>query len=262
MPAIDLVDARLQLHWAVQVLARFGDAHVPARPDFSHSALTWDPEGRRFRTEVDPGGRRLEFDPVGFSYRLSVGGTEEASFALTGATLDGALRWLASLPGESGRLEIGEPDVVSHSVADGGRFDPDAADLEALADWFHQAHQALSAVRLARPAASPVRCWPHHLDIAVLISLDGADADPETARSVGAGMTPGDGTYPEPYWYVTPWPYPGAPELPELPSGATWHTDGWVGAVLRGEDTVTAGDEGLARYLVVAIDACEALAGT
>jgi hypothetical protein len=257
-----MIDARLQLHWAVQVLARFGDAHVPARPDFSHSALTWDTDQRRFRTEADPEGRRLEFDPVAFSYRLSGGDDGEAVFELTGGTLDEALTWLSSLQGESTRLEIGEPDVPAHPVADGARFDPDVADLEALADWFHQAHQALSTVRQARAAASPVRCWPHHLDIAVLIPLDGPDADPEEARSVGAGMTPGDGTYPEPYWYVTPWPYPVAPELSPLPSGAGWHTDGWIGAVLRGEDVIAAGEEGLGRYLAAAIDACEALAGT
>ena len=256
-----MIDARVQLHWALQVLARFGDVHVPARADFSHSALLWDPERRRFQTEIDPGGRRLAFDPVAFSYRLLAGNAGEASFALGGATLDEALTWLSSLPGESATLEVGEPDIPAHLVGSGGRFDPDGTDLGSLAARFHEAHQALTAVRQARPDASPVRCWPHHLDIAVLIALDGPDADSETARSVGAGMTPGDGTYPEPYWYVTPWPYPEARDLPALPSGAAWHTDGWIGAVLRGEDAATAGEEGLARYLAAAIAACEVLAG-
>lgn len=258
-----MIDARIQLHWAVQLLARFGDAHVPARPDFSHSALTWDLERRRFQSEADPGGRRLGFDPVTFSYQLVTSAAEhDRSFALLGATLEEAVTWLSSLPGESAPLEIGDPDIPSHAVGDGARFDPDRADLESLTSWFHGAHQALGSVRKARPNASPVRCWPHHLDIAVLIPLDGPDADPEEARSVGAGMTPGDGTYSEPYWYVTPWPYPAAPALPPLPHGATWHTDGWIGAVLRGEEAVAASEEDVARYLGVAIEACEALAGS
>ncbi len=50
-------------------------------------------------------------------------------------------------------------------------------------------------------------------------------------------MSPGDGSYAEPYWYVTPWPYPAAERLPELDTGR-WHTDGWVGAVLTGTEVV------------------------
>jgi hypothetical protein len=101
-------------------------------------------------------------------------------------------------------------------------------------------------VSIAEEGASPVRVWPHHFDIAVLIELGAEDdrpVDPEEARSVGVGMTPGDDSYPDPYWYVTPWPYPAATGLPKLPPPGAWHTDGWVGAVLGAADLVGAGDE-------------------
>ncbi len=266
-PLEGLVDARLQLHWAIQLLARFGDAHIEARPDYSHSALTWNPATRRFRTEPDPSGRRLEFDLAGLVYRLTGGDGNVPEFALRGHTIDEAFDWLASLPGEDGQLELGEPDVPSHPVSAGATFDANPADAAELSVWFHGAHVALEGVRAAQAAVSPVRCWPHHFDIAILITLDAPDVepDPEKARSVGAGMTPGDSTYGEPYWYVTPWPYPANPDLsvlPSLASGAIWHTEGWIGGVLHGQQAVVAGSDGIANYLESAVRACTEMAGT
>ena len=46
------------------------------------------------------------------------------------------------------------------------------------------------------------------------------------------GLSPGDSSYGEPYFYVTPWPYPDSPAPPPLPAGAAWHRTGWFGAVL------------------------------
>jgi hypothetical protein len=263
---LSAIDARIQLHWAAQLLARFGDAHVEARPDYSHSALTWNPESRRFRTEPDPSGRRLELDIAGVTYLLSGPGYASAEFSLRGHTLPEAFDWLESQPGEQGRLLLGEPDVPAHPVSTGAAFDPDPGQAAELAGRFHDAHMALTELRTVNPTASPVRCWPHHFDIAVLIPLDSPDVepDPEKARSVGAGMTPGDTTYSDPYWYVTPWPYPESPDLsalPELPSGANWHTEGWIGAVLIGDAVVRAGADGVTRYLNSAVDACAAMAG-
>ena len=78
--------------------------------------------------------------------------------------------------------------------------------------------------------------WPHHFDLATLISLQG-----ET--TVGVGFSPGDGSYPEPYWYVSPWPYPeNTPEWP-LESGGRWHTQGFTAAVLTGSDALQSADQ-------------------
>ncbi|MFQ5529020.1 MAG: hypothetical protein ACE5FP_01600 [Gemmatimonadota bacterium] len=263
-PLDGLLDARLQLHWAAQVLARFGDVHVEARPDYSHSALTWDPDRRRFNTERNPAGRLLQFDPIGLAFRLERPGADAHEFDLRGRTLDEALGWLADLPENIGHLELGEPDVPAHPVSAGAAFDADPEDTAELAGWFHAGHEGLTGLRGVWPTASPVRCWPHHFDIAVLIALDTPDEEPdaEKARSVGVGMTPGDTTYAEPYWYVTPWPYPDDPDLPPLPVGARWHTDGWIGAVLDGADAVRVGPEGIAAYLAAAAEACAALAGS
>jgi hypothetical protein len=100
--------------------------------------------------------------------------------------------------------------------------------FEELAKWYGNAFLCLNS------RGSPVRCWPHHFDIATQIG----SAD----RSIGVGMSPGDGSYPQPYFYVSPSPYPDVSTLSPLGSGS-WHTQGWVGAVLTGEEILPKTDQ-------------------
>ena len=111
--------------------------------------------------------------------------------------------------------------------------------MSELGRWFADADTMLRRIAAAIDGAEPVRVWPHHCDIASLIALD-PELPAEEARTIGFGMTPGDGSYPEPYWYVTPWPYPQHPDLPELAGGGAWHREGWMGAVLTGTRLVAA----------------------
>jgi len=108
-----------------------------------------------------------------------------------------------------------------------------------------------------------VRCWPHHFDIATLIALD-PGMNPETARSIGVGLSPGDAGRPHPYFYVTLWPYPKDRELPALEGGGVWNTEGWTGAVLETPALLRAGigeaqAEQAERFVESAIAACQAL---
>lgn len=249
-----LTDARQQLHWAVQLLAAFGTSFVPPRPDDSHSAVAWSPERRAFLSgaTVDGSALRLGLQPGGFAYRLfGPGAAQSEPFELEGRTLAEAVGWLAaelaSRMGEGARVfEPPTPEIPGHRVGRGAPFDAALPHLSELERWFHDASLLLEAVAAAEEGASAVRCWPHHFDIAVLIDLD-RDADPpvgpDEGRSIGIGMTPGDESYSEPYFYVSPWPYPEASALPGLPPPAGWHTEEWVGAVLTAHDLIAAGDE-------------------
>jgi hypothetical protein len=249
-----LTDARLQLHWAVQLLAAFGESFLPHRPDESHSSLTWSPERRAFLSgeTLDGSSIRLGLQPGGFAYRLfGPGAAQSEPFALQGRTLAEAAVWLDDqLVGRLGtsdhRFSLGTPETPPHRVGRGAPFDAALPDLAEVERWFHDASLLLEAVSATEEGASPVRCWPHHFDIALLIDLE-HDADPpvgpDEGRSVGIGMTPGDDSYAEPYFYVAPWPYPDTDGLPNLQPPATWHTEDWVGAVLTGPDLVAAGDE-------------------
>ena len=253
LPA-ELTDARLQLHWAVQLLAAFGESFVPHRPDESQSSISWSPERRAFLSgeTVDGSSIRLGLQPGGFSYRLfGPGAAQSEPFGLEGRTLAEAATWLetqlVSRLGPDGNAFMPPtPEIPGHKVGRGAAFDAALPDLAELERWFHDASLLLEAVSAAEEGASPVRCWPHHFDIAVLIDLHhGEDptVGPDETRSIGIGMTPGDDSYSDPYFYVSPWPYPEAADLPKLPPPAMWHTTDWVGAVLTAEDLIAAGDE-------------------
>ena len=56
-------------------------------------------------------------------------------------------------------------------------------------------------------------------------------------------MSPGDSSYPEPYYYVNPYPSPEDPELPRLSGGGQWHTEGWFGATLTATKLIEGGPE-------------------
>ncbi|NJK28187.1 MAG: hypothetical protein HC925_06385 [Coleofasciculaceae cyanobacterium SM2_3_26] len=112
----------------------------------------------------------------------------------------------------------------------GVRFDTAKPELrEAIAAYYDRTYAYLAEISRTESGASPVQIWPHHFDMAVLISLPTPEG--EEARSIGVGLSPGDGTISEPYWYITPYPEPTSDRLTPLPKG-TWKMEGWVGALL------------------------------
>lgn len=225
----ELTDARLQLHWAAQIPAAFGARFVPSSPDDSHTALVADVE-RSVLTSGASDSRRVALSvPELRIVVLDDRSHEPIVKSLEGATLEQARHWLETKLGASG-LELPSYDMPAHPVHDGARFRVESppAFLE-LSFWFNNAARVLRGLDLGED-----RCWPHHFDLAVLKRL-GNDT------SVGVGMSPGDGSYDEPYWYVAPWPHPTVDELPELGQGR-WHTEGFVAAVLTGSDIVADAD--------------------
>lgn len=233
-----LSEARLQLHWAAQVVAAAGFTHLPHRPDDSHTSLRWDGAHHALVGEPLTGSLRAGLRLADLSLLLTTDQATLATFPLDGRTLDEAYLWLGQTLGQhtegtlSGPLGRRDYDMPAHPVQQGKPFDllPDA--MAELARWYADAALLLAAFADSRPEASAVRCWPHHFDLATLVTL--APGDGESARTVGLGMTPGDGSYAEPYFYVTPWPYPDDRSGPPLPGGGRWHVAGWFGAVLVG----------------------------
>jgi hypothetical protein len=126
-----------------------------------------------------------------------------------------------------------------------------------LARWFEAADDILEEVRsrLAGIGSGPgaVRCWPHHFGIATLLSLGGGD--PEKAAAIGIGMSPGDAYYPQPYFFISPWPAPPVEALPRLCVPGHWHTLGFVAAVAIGEELLSIPEPraGIGRFIDAAI---------
>ena len=59
-----LTEARVALHWAVQVVAAAGRALIPAMPDDSHTSLEWSTAGRLLLGGMTPRKARLGLRPA------------------------------------------------------------------------------------------------------------------------------------------------------------------------------------------------------
>jgi hypothetical protein len=179
---------------------------------------------------------------------------------LHGRTVDDAASWIreriVDSHADASRFTLSKHySIPHHAVEDGGAFDASArASFEQLAAWFELAAAALARVRAATEG-SEIRCWPHHFDIATLVTV-------APDRTVGAGLEPGDVYYDEPYFYVNMRPEPPRAALTApLAGGGVWHTHEWLGAVLpasRLGDTAAVRDQADA-FLDSAVGACRAL---
>jgi len=266
VPRARLIEARLQLHHAAQPAAAVGKLLLPHQEDFGEQSFRWSAAGRclvqgavTLGSAATPFRAALRPAPPALLL-LDAGGGVLYELPLAGRTLGETYDWLAArLAGLLGTRLLGELErpagLPAHPLADGARFDATDADAFAeLARLFANADRALAAWAATWPGASAVRCWPHHFDIATLAPhapaspapealgpespapAPGSRANPaaaEEARTVSAGMVPGDSGRAEPYFYVTPWPHPEAAEWPPLPGGASWNMDGWLGAALE-----------------------------
>lgn len=233
----ELTDARLQAHWAAQLVELVGKALVPEQDDWSHVAMTWlDP------LEVFAGGFTRQGLRVALRVRdlclavLDADDRVEWSFCLDGQTLADATGWLREVLAEEGEiLDLGSfrDDRPGHPVREGAPFRLDErAHFEELSRWFGNCARIFQVLCGNTHGASALRGWPHHFDIATLITLDPDQPDEEKARSINVGLSPGDESYDEPYLYVTPWPEPANVESEPLAGNGHWHTEGFVAAVL------------------------------
>ena len=151
-----------------------------------------------------------------------------------------ARQWLGEQLGARGldahALDAPSPyEMPAHTVSHGAVYGPagltDA--LAELAAWFGNAGLSLGSIQgqmMGRKfAASPVRCWPHHFDLATLITLPARNAG--ATGYIGVGLSPGDEYYDEPYFYVSVYPEPDPAALPSLPILGHWHLRDFMAAV-------------------------------
>lgn len=232
--------ARAMTHRAAQHLTALARANLEAAPDDSHSSLIWADGALRSRPMGDIQASLVLADLV---LTFERGGQEIARFALEDSTPSEADAWLDEQavahnlqPGSSVEIPYELPSDVAAVQTYSARDCLDG--LASLATWYAVAATALESVReeTARfdPGPSPVRCWPHHFDIATYIALE--HGDPEIARGIGAGMSPGDESNSLPYLYVNPWPHLDASDLPDAVSPGHWHTEGYVGLIATKEE--------------------------
>jgi hypothetical protein len=209
--------ARLQAHWAAQLLGAAADATIAAQDDDSHTSFIWDRERGalvgRAGVALNIAELALAVERRGRSQRTPLGGM----------TLTSAREWLAAalaLPDFAFR----NYEMPDHPVRSGARFDSgDAAAFAELSIWFANGDLVLEKLA-ADSRSSPLLTWPHHFDSGGILAVK-ADS------TVGYGLSPGDKFIPEPYFYVTPSSADSATTVSPLPLG-TWQREEFFGAVL------------------------------
>lgn len=263
-----LHEARLQAHHAVQWLARAARAYVPPQPDDGHTSLIWDRAIDGFKTQPLKNGMRLSLQISNLTLALSDGnGTAGVqSIFLSGRTDPEVRHWLGDQLGKRGidadGLDTPSPyKIPVHAIAKGAAYDAvtSADALGELAAWFSNAEILLGQIQRRlmerKLAASPVCCWPHHFDLAILTTLPKHPAD--ATGYVGIGLSPGDEYYDEPYFYVSVYPKPDPATLPTLPMFGHWHTHEFMAAVVPAHKIVVSGNQEseTADFLRCAVDA-------
>ena len=261
-----LREARLQAHYAAQWLGRVGSAFIPPQPDYSHTGMSWNDALVGFTTDAMKDETRLglRINDLVFVF-LNKEGARTSSFPLNDRSDKDVRRWLGEQLGARGmdaRLldKTSSYEIPAHAIAKGAPYGViEISDsLRELAGWFADAEAALDRIRKQMTgrslSASPVRCWPHHFDLATLISLD--EGAGEHGHSVNAGLSPGDEYYDEPYYYVSPYPHPDAAALPPLPKLGHWHTRDFTAAIAPASRIVKAKDRKAETddFLLAAVD--------
>jgi hypothetical protein len=249
----ELRGAREQAHWAAQVIAAAGETYCPRQPDTSHTSMTWDPIRLELVGGALPGEEEIRValriqdlllclhgTGLGLSHRFK-GAAPYPETELPGRSLAEAFRWAAEqirieTDGQLDR-ELERPgfELPEHPLGRGALFARDPG-LPELSRWYSNAEGVLRRVAEESSGAGPLRCWPHHFDLATLIEVTPAGGG-SPARTVGVGLSPGDAGIDEPYFYVTHFPVNPKLDLPPLEVGE-WNRKDWVGAVLRGSSVV------------------------
>jgi hypothetical protein len=259
-----LIDNRLTLHHAAQLLASFGQAMLAAREDDSHRGATWE-EGRQgFVSDETPDGLVMSLVVPSFAIEVWRNDDRVGSLDLRGRRPSEGLAWLGDLLVEAresgaGPLAWPEYELPEQPGGSDSPLSPDPSSLEELAAWYDDGAQILERVLGDLPEASSIRCWPHHFDLGALLTFPPSGGYDDAAY-VGVGLSPGDDAIPHPYYYVNGSPSPSLESLPPLDGPGEWHTEGWVGAVLRAEEIVSSGsaaaqEQTVGNFLTSAVDA-------
>ena len=237
-----LTEARMLCHVACQWPSKAARANLAAEADDSHSNLGWRSQHAGLLSRFLDGGRRYQ---VGFSFSAGaliwlVADEVESRLELRHETEASVKDWVDNRLAQAS-LNSTDHAVMPYELEYEARY-ARLAQLEeavsALGAWYEYGQRGLEKLVNASRGLSvvppTVRCWPHHFDLGALFALE--EGDPETARSIGVGLSPGDDSFDEPYFYCSPYPAPDAAVLPSLPEPLFWNREGFVSVILRSSD--------------------------
>jgi len=134
-------------------------------------------------------------------------------------------------------IEIEKPDN-KYFAEDGLIYEK--VEVEKLWNLFRQVYFLLLKLRGSTlKEASNINYWPHHFDLAILMFSGKLIDDQEPSNwdysreQMNFGLSSGDTGIPQPYFYVTAYPFDNRLLKIKLPDYAEWHTEGWNGLVVK-----------------------------
>ena len=250
-----MMSAYQQAHQLSQWLARFARGYLAAKPDDSHTSLMWHRNmGIMTTNAAGVSGHQISF---GLELRdLSLikidDGNVVDSISMHGLTDGDAGDWMRSAIEAMGldpsALAADLPyDVPASPYSTGGTFDVEKnfTALSEFARYLDNTSQVLNEVvakhQHIHPGPAPVRLWPHHFDLATIITLE--EGDFESAHAVGFGLAVPDPSRDAFYFYTYPWPRNERTDLPALNADSAYQYDGNVGALQMMDKLVAASDQ-------------------
>lgn len=238
-----LNEAIRPFHHAAQYIAMAGKAYLAHMDDDSHTNMAWDGKKNAYTGRPITGSSifYLALETNDFTLALADAGKEEwPRLPLHGKTREEVLAWLQSEVEKRGlNPELLKWDLhyeIPHYEYDDGKpyAIPEKEVQNDLAAYRSNANIILGNIGLRFKDSSEVRIWPHHFDSGLFIPY-GKDQEGNVTKGIYAGWNIADEHVPEPYFYITfyPWDHVRPVQLPGLLSKGHWHTNGFYGIFLK-----------------------------
>ena len=246
----ELENVRKQIHQAAQLPAIAGRCLNPKDLGDSFAALTWDKNNNQLTSQkLGESNFRTTLNISDFKLVIVNENDESVnSLGLDSKTYDVAFNWLKEKLSQLGfdpsklnkKLPYQIPEYPTANDTPFSHINPIA--FTELQNYYSNAALILEKISYKEKDASEIYCWPHHFDIASLTTIE-RNSNPEKSKTIGIGLSPGDESYNEPYFYISPWPYPEDKDsLPKLYHGH-WHNQGWFGGVLTASEIIRQEDK-------------------
>jgi len=256
---------RLQLHHAVQISGMFGRTYSPVDPGDAFGNLGWLTQEQGMGSHQVWEGTNslvLRFSDLTLLWLDREQTVEE--YSLMNSSLRQGIQWVnqRATNHQKPSLQVDLPYEVDDYQDDFTFSSFDTSIGNHFAQLFSNTQQLLQQIATQYTPTEPIRCWPHHFDLATRLILK-AHPDPELESSIGLGFSPGDHAIPQPYFYVNCWPYPqlNAQQLPDLGAHGRWNLEGWVGTTLAYDTFAGKEDQQsiVTEYLTRSIESLRAL---
>lgn len=247
LPLDDWQESRDTLHRYCQVIGRIRRALTPRQKHWWHISLRTNATGLT-TTPIPAGDQSFEIN-LDLTHHLASINTSKGD------------QWDLVMEGQPVRIFMRDTldalfDLGIEPKIDRGEFSEDTGpfdydDLRIEDYWQALAHIDLLLKEFKgtlREETSPVQLWPHHFDLSLVWfsgrlvpGVDPAD-EKHADEQMAFGFSTGDAGIPDPYFYITAYPWPAGLEQENLPAGAEWHNQGWQGALLMYQALVDSED--------------------